>query len=107
MWHVRWYLVTRLQTTMKNHYRSSIAYRLNILNLYLFVKEEAYNTYFYVFYIIETFGIAISVLFIIIFDTVVNTLDFALSGQLQMISTAFESVGHKSFYFSNGKYLKY
>lgn len=94
-------------TTMKNHDGSSSIYRLNILNLYLFVTEEAYNTYFYVFYTIEIIGIAISVLFIIIFDTVMNALGFALSGQLQMISTAFESVGHKSLYFSNGKYLQY
>jgi len=93
--------------TMKNHDGSSSAYRLNVLNLYLFVSEEAYNTYFYVIYIIEAFGIIISVLFVLIFDTIVNTLAIALSGQLQMISTAFESVGHKSLLSPNSKYLQY
>ncbi|XP_060876983.1 uncharacterized protein LOC132949888 [Metopolophium dirhodum] len=86
---------------IKNHDGSSSAYRLNLLNLYLFVSEETYNTYFYVFHIFESLGMVITTLFIIIFDTIVNTLALALTGQLQMISTAFESVGHKSLHFPN------
>jgi len=94
-------------TTMKNHDGSFSHYRLNLLSLCLFVSEETYNTYFYVFHIIESFGVAIAISFLLIFDTTVNTLAFAISGQLQMISTAFESVGHKSLLSSNSKYLQY
>ncbi|CAI6364349.1 unnamed protein product [Macrosiphum euphorbiae] len=87
--------------TMKNHDGSTSSYRLSLLSLYLFISEETYNTYFYVFHTIESSGIAIAVLFILIFDTIVYTLVIALSGQLQMISTAFESVGHKCLHSPN------
>lgn len=59
---------------MKNHDGSSSTYRMNVLNLYLFIPEEAYNnTYFNVFYVIEASGIFVLVLFVVIFDTIVMT----------------------------------
>jgi len=91
---------------MKNRDGLSSNYRLNVLNLYLFVPEEVYNTYFNIFYIIETFGICIFVFFIIVFDTIVMTLCLALSCQLHMNFAAFESVGHTSVVDSpNSKYI--
>ncbi|XP_029345906.1 uncharacterized protein LOC115034176 [Acyrthosiphon pisum] len=86
---------------IKNQDGLSSAYRLGLVNLYLFISDETYNSYFYVFHIVESLGLVINTLFIIIVDTIVNTLAFALAGQLQMISTAFESVGHKSLHFPN------
>jgi len=93
--------------TMKNHDGSFSVYRLNVLNLYLYFSEETYNTYFYFIYIAETMGISVCVVFVIIFDTVVNTLGYALSGQLQMMSTALESFGHKSLESPNSKFLQH
>jgi len=92
---------------MKNRDGSTSTYRMNVLNLYLFIPEEAYNnTYFNVFYIIEASGTYVLVLFIIIFDTVVMTLCLALSCQLHMNFAAFESVGHTSVVDSpNSKYI--
>ncbi|KAE9539985.1 hypothetical protein AGLY_005237 [Aphis glycines] len=81
---------------MKSRDGLSSNYRLNMVNLYLFVPEEVYNTYFNIFYIIETFGICIFVLFTVVFDTIVMTLCLALSCQLHMNFAAFESVGHTS-----------
>ncbi|KAE9528124.1 hypothetical protein AGLY_012546 [Aphis glycines] len=82
---------------MKNRDGSTSTYRMNVLNLYLFIPEEAYNnTYFNVFYIIEASGTYVLVLFVIIFDTIVMTLCLALSCQLHMNFAAFESVGHTS-----------
>jgi len=91
---------------MKNRDGSSSNYRLNVLNLYLFVPEEDYNTYFNIFYLIETFGICIFVIFIVVFDTIVMTSCLALSCQLHMNFAAFESVGHTSVVDSpNSKYI--
>jgi len=90
--------------TMKNHDGSSSVYRPNVINLYLFVSEETYNTYFNVFHIIESFAVSITVFLLIVFDTIVNTLAIALCGQFEVITTAFESVGHNYLHSPNSKY---
>ncbi|XP_022183682.1 uncharacterized protein LOC111043137 isoform X1 [Myzus persicae] len=89
---------------MRNHDGSTSSYRLNVLNLYLFVSEQAYDAYFNVFYIIETFGSSILFFFVINYYTAVKTLGFTLSSQLRMISTALKSVGHKSFHSPNKRF---
>jgi len=70
-------------------------YRQNVLNYYHIVSDETYNAHYYTFYFFETLQIALMILFYLIFDTLLVTLCFAICGQMQMICSAFESVGHK------------
>jgi len=88
---------------MKDHNGLSSNYRLNVLNLNLLFSEETYNTYFYVFYIIEIFCIIVLLIHIIIIDTILITLCLAITCQLQTICDTFKLVGHKSLHSPNSK----
>lgn len=79
---------------LENHDGSFGTYRLNVVNLCLFVPDETYNRHFHLFYAIETTSMIIFVLFITVFETSLITLCLAIAGQLQAISRAIESLGH-------------
>jgi len=82
---------------IKNHEGLVRNYRYNLFNLYLFVSEDTYNANYYIFYIVEGWGIVSLLTSFFVFDVVLVTLCLAITCQMQMICTAFESVGHKSF----------
>jgi len=71
-------------------------YRQNAMNLYLIVSDETYNAHYYMFYFIETLFVVFMGLFFLIFDYLLVTLCFCMCCQMQIICSAFESVGHKS-----------
>ncbi|XP_026822408.1 uncharacterized protein LOC113560617 [Rhopalosiphum maidis] len=81
---------------VKNHDGSVGYYRQNILNLYLIVSDETYNTHYYKFYFVESLSVVLLTILFLVFDVLLVTLCFALCCQMQMICSAFESVGHKS-----------
>ncbi|XP_060874665.1 odorant receptor 46a-like [Metopolophium dirhodum] len=81
---------------VKNHEGLVRNYRYNLFNLYLFVSEDTYNAHYYMFYIVEGWGVVSLLTSFFVFDVVLVTLCLAITCQLQMICTAFESVGHKS-----------
>ncbi|XP_060879091.1 odorant receptor 46a-like [Metopolophium dirhodum] len=81
---------------IKNHDGSVGFYRQNVMNLYLFVSDETYNANYNTFYIVEALYLAMMIISFIIFDIVLITLCIALCCQMQMICSAFKSVGHKS-----------
>ena len=83
-------------TPVKNPDGSIGYYRQNSMNFYLIVSDETYNAYYYVFYFIETLFVAIIVLYFLIFDILLVTLCFGMCCQMEIVCSAFESVGHKS-----------
>jgi len=83
-------------TLVKNRDGSVGYYRQNIMNFYIIVSDETYNTYYNTFCFAEAlFTVSTSILFLI-FDTLLVSLCFAICGQMEMIGFAFESVGYKS-----------
>eukprot|EP00102_Acyrthosiphon_pisum_P023049 XP_016660259.1 PREDICTED: odorant receptor 46a-like [Acyrthosiphon pisum] len=86
------------KSLVKNHGGSIGYYRQNAMNLYLIVSDQTYNAHYYIFYFVEAlFGIFIALLFFI-FDFLLVTLCFSMCCQMQIICSAFESVGHKSLH---------
>ncbi|CAI6373144.1 unnamed protein product [Macrosiphum euphorbiae] len=83
-------------TPVKNPDGSIGYYRQNAINLYLIVSDETYNAHYYVFYFIETLVVAIVVLYFLIFDILLVTLCFGICCQMEIVCSAFESVGHNS-----------
>jgi len=81
---------------VKNHDGSFSSYRQNLMNLYLFVSDETYNTHYNGFYFFEALFIVVLALVKVGFDILLVTLCLAISCQMQMICHAFESVGHKT-----------
>ncbi|KAL5236083.1 hypothetical protein ACI65C_003493 [Semiaphis heraclei] len=81
---------------IKNHDGSVDHYRQNLLNLFLIVTDETYNTYYGAFYFIEVSFNVWLVNIIFMFDMLLVTLCLAVSCQIQMINAAFESFGNKS-----------
>lgn len=71
-------------------------YRMNIINLYLIVSSETYNSYFYVFYLVELTIYVGFYFFSILFDILLGVLCFALSCQLETISDGIHSLGYGS-----------
>ncbi|XP_026807239.1 uncharacterized protein LOC113549921, partial [Rhopalosiphum maidis] len=83
-------------TPVKNRDGSVGYYRQNIMNFYIIVSDETYNSHYNKFCFAEAlFTVSIGMLFLI-FDTLLATLCFAICGQMQIINATFESVGHKS-----------
>ncbi|CAI6346948.1 unnamed protein product [Macrosiphum euphorbiae] len=81
---------------VKNRDGTVSSYRQNLFNLYLFVTDETYNAHYYTFHLVEgSYLVSISMVFCV-FDILLVTLCLAISCQMEMICTAFESVGHKS-----------
>lgn len=81
---------------VKNHYGSIGYYRQNIMNFYLIVSDETYNTHYYMFYFSEALFLIFVTISFLIFDILLVTLCFGICCQMQIIYSAFESVGHKS-----------
>lgn len=73
-------------------------FRLNVFNMYFLISDETYNKYYNVFHIIETVLLVILSMSIQIFDTVLITICYAFSCQLQIINEALKSLGHPSTY---------
>ncbi|XP_050057462.1 odorant receptor 94b-like, partial [Aphis gossypii] len=82
--------------SMKNYDGSIGNYRQNVMNLYLIVSDETYNRYYYTFYLVESVFLIFLVILFPIFDILLITLCFAICGQMQMIFSAFKSVGYES-----------
>eukprot|EP00102_Acyrthosiphon_pisum_P023052 XP_016660262.1 PREDICTED: uncharacterized protein LOC107883871 [Acyrthosiphon pisum] len=90
------YVFSDEKSLVKNHDGSFGNYRQNVMNLYLIVSDQTYNAHYYIFYFVEaSFGTFIALLFFI-FDFLLVTLCFSMCCQMQIICSAFESVGHKS-----------
>ncbi|XP_016662181.1 uncharacterized protein LOC107884487 [Acyrthosiphon pisum] len=87
---------SEVKSPVKNHDGSIGYYRQNAMNLYLIVSDDTYNAHFYTFYFVEAlFGNLIG-LFFFIFDFLLVTLCFSMCCQMQIVCSAFESVGHIS-----------
>jgi len=82
--------------TVKNHKGSISNYRHSIFNLYLFISDDTFNAHYYMFYIIEVLCLVSIFIAYFVFDILTVTLCLAVTCQLQMICTAFESVGYTS-----------
>ncbi|XP_060878102.1 odorant receptor 46a-like isoform X2 [Metopolophium dirhodum] len=80
---------------VKNHDGSVGNYRHNIFNLYLFVSDDTYNAHYTMFYVVEALGVLSFLITLYVFDFLLVTLCLAIRCQMQMVCTAFESVGHK------------
>ncbi|XP_060876929.1 uncharacterized protein LOC132949860 [Metopolophium dirhodum] len=81
---------------IKNRDGSVSSYRQNLFNLYLFAPDETYNAHYYTFYLVEGSYLVSLSMALCVFDILLVTLCLAISCQMEMICTAFESVGHKS-----------
>ncbi|XP_060860110.1 odorant receptor 46a-like [Metopolophium dirhodum] len=81
---------------VKNHEGSVGYYRLNILNFYLIASDDTYNSHYNKFYFFETLSLIVMTMVFLVFDMLLVTLCFGMCCQMEMISSAFESVGHKS-----------
>lgn len=92
---------------VKNHDGSVGYYRHNIMNFYLIVSDETYNTHFYIFYIAEALYLIFLTISFLIFDILLVTLCFGMGCQLQLICCASESIGHKKLSDSNSPIGKY
>ncbi|KAL4083387.1 hypothetical protein QTP88_028711 [Uroleucon formosanum] len=84
------------KSPVKNHDGSIGYYRQNILNLYIIVSDETYNGNYWMFYIVESFGPYFLTISLLIFDYLLITLCFSICCQMQIICSAFDSVGHKA-----------
>ncbi|KAE9528101.1 hypothetical protein AGLY_012523 [Aphis glycines] len=83
-------------TQVKNRDGSIGYYRENIVNLYIIVSDETYNTYYNTFFFAEALLTVSLAMFFLLFDMILVALCFAICGQIEMTKSAFESVGHKS-----------
>ncbi|XP_050057787.1 uncharacterized protein LOC126550395 isoform X2 [Aphis gossypii] len=83
-------------TPVKNRDGSVGYYRQNIMNFYIIVSDETYNTYYNTFFFAEALLTVSLATFFLLFDILLVTLCFAICGQMEMIKSDFESVGHKS-----------
>lgn len=82
---------------IKNYDGSISNYRSSINNLYIFASEDTYNAHYILFYIVEvSFSITLVSIFAV-FDFFLVTFIFTIICQMEMVCTAFELVGHKSF----------
>ncbi|XP_060858694.1 uncharacterized protein LOC132936046 [Metopolophium dirhodum] len=84
------------KSPVKSHGGSIGYYRQNAMNLYLIVSDETYNAHYYTFYFVEALFGTFMGLFFFIFDFLLVTLCFSMCCQIQIICSAFESVGHIS-----------
>jgi len=83
-------------TPVKNRDGSVGYYRQNIVNLYIIVSDETYDTYYNTFCFAEALLTVSLAMFFLLFDMLLITLCFGICGQMEIIESAFESVGHKS-----------
>lgn len=97
-------LFTDSYYSIKNHDGSISNYRLSVFNLYSLLSSETLNKYFILFYSIEVLDSCAYGIVFILFDIILVTLCLAITCQLQMISRAFESIGHKSNIHPSSKY---
>ncbi|KAL5235853.1 hypothetical protein ACI65C_003263 [Semiaphis heraclei] len=81
---------------VKNRDGSIGFYRQNAMNFYFIVSDQTYNTHYYTFYFFEVLFIGLMAMLFFTFDILLITLCFAICCQMQMICSAFESVGNKS-----------
>jgi len=86
--------VSDVLISMTNFKGSTNSYRLNILNIYIFMPAETYKNFFGVLVTLESIYVVIILLMINMFDLFIITICVALSGQLRTISIAAASVGH-------------
>lgn len=82
------------ETLIKNRDGLISYYRQNIINLYFFFSTETFNAHFNTFYVVEALYVFASGTFFIIFEILLVTLCLGLCCQMQIINSAFESVGH-------------
>jgi len=92
---------------VKNHDGSVGFYRQNVMNFYLMVSDATYNTNYTTFYLVEAVYLAMMVMSFLIFDIVLVTLCIGICSQMQMICSAFKSVGHKSLSYSHSPIGEY
>jgi len=83
-------------TPVKNRDGSVGYYRQNIMNFYIIVSGETYNTYYNTFCFAEALFTSSLAMLFLVFDILLVTLCFAICGQMEMVCSTFESVGHKS-----------
>lgn len=69
--------------------------RLNIFNLNFFVSDDWYNEHFIIFYLIEIMIELYFIYFNVLFDILMFIMCMSLSCQLEAISDAIQSLGHK------------
>ncbi|XP_029348639.1 uncharacterized protein LOC107882930 [Acyrthosiphon pisum] len=86
---------SEVKSTVKNRDGSVGYYRQNALNLYLIATDDTYNVHYYTFYFIEASFVAFITLYFLIFDVLMVTLCFGMCCQMEIICSAFKSVGHK------------
>lgn len=84
------------KSPIKNYDGSIGYYKQNVLNLYLIVSDKTYNAHYCTFYIAEVLIFSFIALFFFSFDFLLITLCFGMCCQMQIISYAFKSVGHRS-----------
>ncbi|XP_060857454.1 uncharacterized protein LOC132935036 isoform X1 [Metopolophium dirhodum] len=87
---------SEVKSPVRNHEGSIEYYRMNNMNFYLIASEDTYNSHYNKFYFIETLFVFITAMFFLLFDLLLVILCFGMSCQLEMICSAYESVGHKS-----------
>jgi len=82
----------------ENRNGSSSNYRINVLNIHLLAlfDDAKYNRHFGLFFFLEGMIVAITIILNLMLDVILITLSLALICQLQMVCTAFESLGHKT-----------
>lgn len=69
-------------------------YRKNIINLSLFVSSDTYNAHYNAYYFVEALVVISITFFFALFDVLLASLCLAICCQLQIVCTAFESIGH-------------
>lgn len=92
---------------VKSHDGSIGYYRSSVMNFYLIASAETYNAYYPMFIFAEGLTTFIMVSTYIIFDILLATLCVGICCQMQMISSAFESVGYKSLRDQNPPHGEY
>ncbi|XP_025205127.1 uncharacterized protein LOC112601632 [Melanaphis sacchari] len=90
------HLFNKSITPIHNRDGSVSYYRQNILNYYILVSDETYNANYHVFYFLEASALLCIATLFIMFDVLLITLYFGICVQMNIIGSAFESVGHKS-----------
>jgi len=71
-------------------------YRQNAMNFYFIVSDQTYKRHYYTFYFFEVLFVGFMTISFFIFDILLIILCFAICCQMQMICSAFESVGYQS-----------
>lgn len=94
IWFMSPYLLQNATIVYRNMDGTYSRYRMNIINLYLVMSSEMYNSNFYIFYFIEVTIYVGYLYFSIIFDIILGVMCFSLCCQLETISNRIHSLWH-------------